>query len=269
MTVAVPDRLEEALSPQWLTAALRPRFPGITVSAVEPGSIIERISTVALFTIECADGVPHGLSPQLCIKGYFNEVGRANPSIGEAEAYFYRDLAAATGVRTLRSVYADIDSASRHGVVITEDLGTEGGVFLDAVSDYTPDNTAESLEQFARLHAATWGDPTYASLAWLRPRLAGIPLSRGVDVIGANLNGPNGSRVPVEVRQPQRLYEAYITLLDRWDQTKPWSVVHGDAHVGNLILEGAGRPGPGGLATGSPGTLEPRRWLSPRVDPHR
>ena len=58
-------------------------------------------------------------------------------SIGAPEAYFYRDVAATTRVRTLRSVYADIDPDTQHGVVITEDVVSQGGTFLDGNSPYT------------------------------------------------------------------------------------------------------------------------------------
>ena len=102
--------------------------------------------------------MPTGLSPNLCAKGYFGEDARPLRAIGEPEARFYRDLAERTGVRTLRSVYADVDPSTHHGVVITEDVVAQGAVFLDPGSDYPPDKVAESLEQFAVLHAATWSD---------------------------------------------------------------------------------------------------------------
>src|ERR1700731_4629998 len=140
---AVPDTLEEALSPAWLTEALALRFPGIKVIEVTPGPVISRVSTNARFRIECACDVPEGLSPDLCVKGYFTDTGRVSRQAGEPEVYFYRDLAASTGVRTLRCVYAEIDPVTRHGVVITEDVVAEGGEFLDARSSYTPDQVAE------------------------------------------------------------------------------------------------------------------------------
>ena len=61
-------------------------------------------------------------------------------------------------MRTLRSVYADVDPTTRHGVVITEDVVAQGATFLDSHSPYTPDQAADSLAQLANLHVATWGD---------------------------------------------------------------------------------------------------------------
>ncbi len=246
-TVPVPDSLERVLSPQWLTAALQPRFPGIDVRAVAPGTVVDRISTNARFSIECTGAVPDGLSPALCVKGYFNEIGRAAPYIGAPEAYFYRHVS--TGVRTLRSVYADIDPDTAHGVVITEDVVAQGATFLDGNSPYTPDQTAETLGEFARLHAATWADPGYADARWLAPRLGralqvwGLPAT--AEKVGRNFAGPNGEGIPDEVRHASRLVDAYRRLINvtAAEMTSaPWCVIHGDAHVGNLFLEATAIP---------------------------
>jgi hypothetical protein len=248
-TVPVPDGLEQALSPQWLTAALQPRFPGIDVRAVAPGPVVDRISTNARFSIECAGGVPDGLSPALCLKGYFNEIGRAARYIGAPEAYFYRSVAAATGVRTLRSVYADIDPATQHGVIITEDVVAQEATFLDGNSSYTPDETARTLTEFARLHGATWAGPDYADARWLAPRLGrslevwGRPAT--VATIGENFAGANGKGIPAEVRDASRLVDAYRALIDLSAAemgARPWCVIHGDAHVGNIFRDAQGRP---------------------------
>jgi hypothetical protein len=242
MTAPVPDTLDELMSPAWLTSALDPRFPGIEITAVTPGPVISRISTNARFRIECGGGTPDGLSPDLCGKGYFTEVGRAFRHVGEAEARFYRDIAASTSMRTLRSVYAEVDPVTRHGVVITEDVVAQGATFLDSRSEYTPEQAAESLEELAKLHAATWGGPMYADVAWLAPRLETYLQLRGVDDIRGNFEGPIGSGVPDETRDARRLVDAFRALAKETGSALPWCVIHGDAHVGNLYLDGARRP---------------------------
>jgi hypothetical protein len=242
MTAHVPDTLEELLTPAWLSSALAPRFPGIEVTHVTPGPVVSRLSTNARFQIECAGGVPAGLSPNLCVKGYYTEVGRPFRQVGEAEALFYREAAEATGMRTLRSVWADVDPETKHGVVITEDVVAQGATFLDARSDYTPDQTAASLEELAKLHAATWGDPAYAKVDWLAPRLESYLMQRGVADILGNFNSPIGAGVPEEVRDAQRLVDSLHWLAKEVEVADPWSLIHGDAHVGNVYLDGAGRP---------------------------
>jgi hypothetical protein len=252
MTVSrapIPHSLEQALSPQWLTTALQPRFPGIEIRAVVPGPIVDRISTNARFTIECAGGVPEDLSPALCVKGYFNEIGRTARYVGAPEAYFYRDIAATSGVRTLRSVYADIDPDTQHGVVITEDVVSQGGTFLDGNSPYTAAQTAETLAELARLHAKTWAALRYADVAWLGPRLGRVleiwGQSTTIATIARNFEGPNGQGIPAEVRDAVRLVKAYRRLIVPTGAemaAKQWCVIHGDAHVGNVFLDSAQIP---------------------------
>jgi hypothetical protein len=231
------------MSPEWLSLALGAEFPGISVTRVIRGPVVSRVSTNLRFRVECAGGVPDGLSPDLCAKCYFSDNGWAGRRTGIIEASFYRDLAARTGVRTLRSRYADVHPETGHGIIITDDVAAAGGTFLDSLSPYTPDQAAESLGQFARLHAATWCDPIAVTEPWLAPRAEARTVHRGVPQISANFDSADlGPGVPAEVRDAGRLHEAFCELADLTRDPRPWAVVHGDAHIGNLYLDGAGRP---------------------------
>ena len=141
-SISVPARLAELLTPEWLEGALSTRFPGVHVTRVTPGPIVERVSTNARFRIECDPELPPGLSPTLCAKGYFSEPGRVSAQAGVPEACFYRDLAEDSGVRTLKGVWAGVDPRTQHGVVITEDVVEAGGVFRDALTPCTAEQTA-------------------------------------------------------------------------------------------------------------------------------
>ena len=178
-SVEVPDSLDVLLTPAWLTGALSLRFPGIEVTTVTRGPVVERVSTNVRFHIECTPEMPPGLSPDLCVKGYFSEAGRSMGAVGEPEATFYRDLADATGVRTMRSVWADVHPQTRHGVVITEDVIAAGGEFLDVLTPYSVDQVASTLGELARLHGFAWESPERADTSWLRPRIASTMQTRG------------------------------------------------------------------------------------------
>ena len=206
-TVEIPESIDELLSPGWLTAALSARFPGVQVETVTRGPVVERVSTNARFKIE--GDLPDGLPPALSPRATSAPVGRGSRNAGVPEARFYRDLAHATGVRTLNSVWADVDPSTEHGVVITEDVVEAGGVFCDALDPCTVDRTAETLEQFALLHAFAWEDARLAESSWLTPRLAWILHVRGITEISANFDGPNGAGVPDGTRDAQGLIDAY------------------------------------------------------------
>jgi hypothetical protein len=241
--VPVPGTLDELLSPEWLSLALGAQFPGIKVTAVTRGPVVSRVSMNLRFRIECAGGVPDGLSSDLCVKCYFNDNGWPGRRTGIIEASFYRDLAPRTGVRTLRSRYADVHPQTGHGIIITEDVIAQGGTFLDPRSPYTPDQAADSLRQLALLHAATWCDPVAVTAPWLAPRAEARAVHRGAAEIRANFDSADlGPGVPAEVRDAERLHAAFRELADLTRDPRTWTIVHGDAHIGNLYLDGAARP---------------------------
>lgn len=235
-----PQDLDQVLTPEWLTEALSQQYPGTLVTAITPGPVISRVSTNARFQVH--GHLAEGLDPNLCIKGYFNETGKPFGFLGGIEGSFYRDLAASTGIRTLKSVYAGVDSQTHHGVVITEDVVVQGAEFLDALSDYSVDQLADSLGELAKLHSSTWQRPELQTARWLDSRAAGYTLTRGVKEITDNFTSSVGAGVPAEVRDPQRVYDGFKTLIERHGGDPQWCVVHGDAHVGNMYLDAKGRP---------------------------
>jgi hypothetical protein len=238
----IPQTLDEALSPEWLTAALSTRFPDVVVTSVSPGPVVSRVSTNARFRIHCADAVPAGLPEELCVKGYFTEGSRSARRAGVREALFYHHVAGATGVRTLPSVYTDVDEATQANVIITEDVVADGASFLDPLSPYSPDQVALSLEELAKLHSATWRHESYRDAGWLDPWLPELAQSVGSEKIQRNFDGPIGAGVPEAVRDASRLFNAYTKVAADAATAAEWSVIHGDAHVGNVFLRGDGRP---------------------------
>ena len=154
---------------------------------------------------------------------------------------FYRELSGWVGIRTLQPVYAEVDPDTLANIVVTEDVAHGGAKFLNALSPYTVDQAAESLEQLARLHAATWMH-TVGSSEWLAPRLSSYTVARGVADIRTNFESTIGDGVPGSVRDADRLYSAYETVASDATKATPWCVIHGDPHIGNLFLNAAGRP---------------------------
>jgi hypothetical protein len=238
-SISVPETLGELLTPEWLNGALSTRFPGVNVTDVTPGPIVERVSTNARFKI--AGDIPDGLPPALCAKGYFSEAGRVSAAASVPEVSFYRDLAHPVGVRTLNSVWADIDPATSHGVVITEDAVEAGATFCSALDFCSVERVADQLGEFAKLHAYTWEQPDFvAANPRAATRLGFILNVRGVKEISANFDGPNGDGIPAGTRDAQALVDAYQRISSRAPGAG-WTVAHGDAHVGNTFVDRDGR----------------------------
>jgi hypothetical protein len=229
----IPESLVEATSIGWLSNVL-----GSQVVKVTLGEVDDRVSTNVPICVEFADETTR----HLWIKGYFTEAGHAFRLAGVPESMFYRELAADVGVRTLRPVFADADLVTHANILITEDELGEGAVFLDSLIPYGVDQVAESLEQLAQLHAATWMHPTCEAMTWLEPRSHLYTMTRGIADLETNFSGPIGAAVPEIARDAHRLFAAFSAVADELRTASPWAVIHGDPHIGNLYLNGAGRP---------------------------
>jgi hypothetical protein len=230
--VTVPLTLSEASSASWLSSAL-----GAEVVHVVAGPVDDRVSTNVPLKVGFADGG----SVDLWVKGYFTESGSVMRLAGVPEVNFYREIAADAGLRTVRCLYAEVDPVTSFNVLVTEDVG-EGAVFPDGRAPCTPDQTAQSLEQLAALHAATWADSRCASATWLDSRMAHYTQRRGVADIASNFEGPIGAGIPASVRDGERLVAAYKDLATEVARADPWCVVHGDAHIRNIYFDPRGRP---------------------------
>ncbi len=235
----IPETIEQVFDPAWLTEVLSISHPGVEVTGVIPGPKVERVSTNARFTIEGT--IPEGLNPHLCVKGYYAPDAGLSKAAGIPEALFYRDVVGRTKVRTLNCVYVDVAEDGSNAVIITEDVAEAGAVFLDSLSPYSVEQTKQSLGQFAELHAATWDDPELLATPWLAPRLTFVMRARGLPEINHNFLGPIGAKVPKEVADGELLMSTLAKVPAIADTLGPLSVITGDAHVGNVFIDGAGQ----------------------------
>jgi aminoglycoside phosphotransferase (APT) family kinase protein len=230
------------LSPEWLTAMLGNRHPGVTVAGTEVTERLETVATKVRFRVEYAAGSDwDGLPPALCAKGYFNPAAHARA--GQVEAVFYRELAPTLDrVRTPACVHAGIDEETGHGLIVMEDLVEAGATFLDPLSSYTPEQAAATLDQLAALHAAQWERPEDERPAAFGPRL---PMLAGImesDQLQSQLDDGRAPELPADVRRADRVIAA-VRALAALRTDHPQCLVHGDVHTGNVYELADGRPG--------------------------
>jgi aminoglycoside phosphotransferase (APT) family kinase protein len=157
--------------------------------------------------------------------------------MGLYEARFYSELAAEIPVRHPRPWYAAHDDAGRY-VMVLEDLTAVGARYPGQGDPDLPRFVERTVDAFAALHASFWASPRFASqgdLAWVEQRSrsygSAAPLvTFAVEQLGANL--PDASRRLTEVYLPRA--DAIAALLAEGTPT----LVHGDAHLGNMFAEG-------------------------------
>ncbi|MFM5907595.1 MAG: phosphotransferase family protein [Novosphingobium sp.] len=228
----IPEKLADALSPTWLSAAL-----AVPIDRVETVEVIRTVATKVRFLAHPADG---SAPLALCLKGLLDgdEMTRMGGPTMVKEADFYGQVAAHVAVRVPTCVQAVIDRDARQAVVIMRDLIAEGQVFCSALDPFDADQTAASLEQLAALHA---GQALLRDRPWITRRIdefAGRPHLNPVQ-LQALLDDPRGDSLSPETKDAERLLAALAPLSER-DGRRAQFLVHGDAHAGNIFRTAQG-----------------------------
>ncbi len=239
-TTTLPVTLDQALAPAWLTGALAPETGGAPVTAVEIVEVIRTVATKVRFTAAC-EAVPGG-KLALCLKGFL-DAGPQTMRGGATtvlEADFYSLLAPRLAIRRPPCVASIIDREAPLGIVIMRDLIAAGARFCSALEPFSADETAESLAQLARLHAASGLLP---ELPWVKPRLADFVRNQYVPqpVLQEMMSGPRGAGLCARTRDAGMLLQALAALAERNAAWPPF-LIHGDCHAGNIyrMAEGPG-----------------------------
>ncbi|MGD6749694.1 phosphotransferase family protein [Streptomyces sp. BH105] len=243
-----------ALSPAWLTAVLRQRDPGVTVTATEVTERIETVATKVRFDVAYENGAaPEGAPAALCVKAYFDPATRQRGT-SRAEVDFYRLLAASLPVRTPPCVHAEVDEETGHPLLLMHDLVATGARFGDPLMGFGRDQAAGTLDQLAALHAATWDGAKppaatsdsrthpYDLAALFPPRLARLTGYMGADRLQTQLDDGRTRDVPTGVRRADRLLAA-VNALAALSPAHPRCLIHGDVHTGNVYATADGSPG--------------------------
>jgi hypothetical protein len=229
------------LSPAWLTGALQPAFPGVRVASVESVDVIETTARKVRFTVTYDNTAGHDVPHALCVKGYFNPDYAQFAVTGQHEVHFYDRLAPIVPIRTPTARYTGIDPHTKHGLVLMDDVIAQGATFFDQLSWYEVETAKRSLDELADLHAAFWDHPL-ASEEWLAPKITTFPGYIPDDVMNELLAGPRGAGFPPQMRDAARLKAGMFALAEHY-ASRPRTLIHADAHLGNLFLAADGRIG--------------------------
>lgn len=229
----------------WLTGALQGLFPGCRVGSVEPVTAHAGTTERARLRVRYDDGgrggpPPASLFVKLAPRDVRTRLFVNLMRLGSTEVRFYRDVAAGVPVELPRTYHASASGRARGFALLLEDLDSRGARFTDASRPLAVDDARLVMRALARLHAAFWESPRFRSdLAWLKARDRN-PLYR-VERFVCALAVPAGLRkfadlVPSELRvAAPRLIAARDALEDAWSRA-PLTLVHGDAHAGNLYF---------------------------------
>ncbi len=231
---------------EWLGAMLAHRYPGVVVEAMDGVEVRStHTSKIRVAATYNGIGTAAGLARHLCLKANFT--GRANPlDICEMEARFYHDFVEGIdGLPTPISYYSDWDGdGSGQGLAVLEDLVELGGEFGNTYQHLGVEAVAAALADMAALHGRFWGSPRLGAASWLPTSMD----TRG-DCEQARLMlwlvEENMARDVFIARLPSwmledrpRFLRAY-DLLNEYARQQPgtYTIVHGDAYLGNTYLK--------------------------------
>lgn len=242
-TSARLPRSFDEFTADWFSKALSRQFPGAIVSGFSRNS--ERVGTSASCRFEltyanCGEGDD---APNVVyLKGGFTEQQLNRYwMVLQQEARFYSALSHDVPTTIPRHYFAAIDE-EKQGITMLEDLVSRN-VRFGFWGELTVGDVAGLLEQFAALHARWLGDARLPSLAgWEVPQrefLKYLVRDKHWEELTGRAYGPE----LIEAIPEPRLVRAALERLWALNDAARRTLVHGDAHGGNMYFAPDGAPG--------------------------
>lgn len=241
------------LDPAWLTAALAEACPGARVRKVEVLGHTAGTTDRAALRLTYDEPGRNGAPPErvfvkrppadLPTRVFVNLV-----RLGPAEARFYREIAPALAIEVPRCYRAEPGGPAQRFTLVLEDLGGRGARLPEVADQIGLDEARRVLETLAGLHAPFLGSPRLETdLAWLRaPGRVDREVAafeRGLPALALRTAmRRHGHLAPPAVRAAGPRIVAARRALERVWAEGPLTVIHGDAHGGN-VYEVGGRAG--------------------------
>ncbi len=237
-----------AIDARWLQAALGEMHPGVRVRDV---ALLERHAATndhARLRVEYEedDGAPDTLFCKMLPEEPMRRGAIAATGMGPVEVGFYTHLAPHVGLRSPHVHVALCDGDDF--ILLMEDLEATGSRVFQGPTGVTPDSAAGALRDLAEMHAR-YADPARRrrEAPWLSEPAP--PSDYGTGRLAFALEH-HRERLSGAFSAACEAYVANAPALHALWHDPPHSVLHGDAHLGNLF-DDQGRTGflDWGLAT--------------------
>jgi Phosphotransferase enzyme family len=248
---AVPPSAD-ALTPAWLSGLLCGGVRGARVTDVEITRRTSGTSSRAALRVGYNDaGTAAGLPTNLFAKSTASWKQRLLLGLGDMiqrETLFFNHVRPLVEFEAPLGYYAGYDPRSWRSLCLMEDVAvTRGATFLEPGSRVSHDAMNGLLSTLATLHAAFWESPAFArELAFLTtPLHFKAKISALIGMRERSLSGARraGHLIPAAFSGRQDdLWEAYGRSFEILS-TPPFTVLHGDSHIGNTYETAHGEMG--------------------------
>jgi hypothetical protein len=240
----------DALTPEWLTAALCRGHPGAWVTAVSTASGSDGSTSRRVLTIDYNDVGRHaGLPTSVFTKSTPKFTSRAItvPSAAlTCEALFYDRIRPTLDIEAPVGYYMAVDNRSGRSMFVMEDVAsTKDATFGDPTKHYIDRIRAEAIiTTLATVHGTLWESPRFAgdlrlvkdALSWqidvndtiAFPRRTLIGFDRAASVFPARF-----------LRRRTEVFPAVMTSLSM-HKSAPNTLLHSDVHSRNWYLTPSG-----------------------------
>jgi Phosphotransferase enzyme family len=243
----MPASLED-VTPEWLSDALSCRYPDTQVLSLHVGSIIHGSSTKIRLLLTYNDaGHAHRLPPTLMMKTGFEENSNQVADSNRSEVIFYRLRDPDRLTNHAKCYFAGSNADSKRSVMLLEDLLARNVTFGFAARPTTPAIAQQMLDMLARYHARWWNSPELAQIGQLGGGAAiaddWIGLLMAPENFAVCMTLPRAAFVPAEWKDARLMGKALYSLRDINASGPPYTMLHGDMHLGNCFFEPDGEPG--------------------------
>lgn len=229
------------LTAEWLTGALH--SAGIDADVASIG--FEPVGTGQLgscYRMTIAYGRGQGPERLVVKLPSTDPSSRAAVAAGyRTEVEFYRRLASTLEIRTPECWFADISDDGTRFTLLMEDLApAQQG---DQITGCSVEQAIEAARNVARLHGPSWNRPEFLALDWLMPRVNTTAAMTGAFL--ADATKAFVARYPLEAAHAEVL-EEFAGRFTIWAQGRlePFSLVHNDYRLDNLLFAPPGVSGP-------------------------
>ena len=242
----IPDSIA-AITPAWLTRALQSCAEGVVVSRVDAAGLESGTTARARLALRFEGesqrtDLPSAMFVKLAPQDLRTRLFVGLLGLGRSEVAFYRTAREDLPVRAPRVFFA---AAARRGtrfVLLLEDLRASGCRFADVTSPCDFLGARSVMLALAKLHGAYWGSPRlHRDLAWSRasPESPIFRVGRFLsDVSLRPALARFGDLVPAELQAAAGLVSEQRLALEALWARPPLTLIHGDAHLGNLFFDG-------------------------------